>query len=432
MAQYILVIDCNNFFVSCERLFRPDLAETPVLVLSSNDGCVVARSQEVKDMGISMGVPLFQIKDSLKDKHVTVFSGNHQLYRNLSRRVMRVIEAEGYTCEQYSIDEAFIIREADSRDELVAYARSLRAKIRQWVGIPVSIGIGFSKTQAKLANDYAKRSPDGVFLIDEAWCLTEGATLSVGTIWGIGARLAERYRRFGLATIADVMGAPSAMLRTIGGVVALQQQAELKNQVAYRVGAGHGPQKSMMSSQTMGQATTEVAVLLDAAAYHANKIARELQKKQLVTKTFHLYLRPKDRDYHGVRWFPIHLETGTNGSATILQAVTAEVKTAFVPGQVYNKVGVLAVHTVPAVGPQQPPLFGAPTPSASGQLDAILTFVEQRSNHRKLHLGQFTRVPVWRAKQASASPAYVTHWADLPVVASSLSSGTNPRKDKRT
>lgn len=415
MANYILVIDCNNFFVSCERLFRPDLEGKPVIVLSSNDGCVVARSQEIKDMGIPMGVPLFQIKDSIKDKGVTLFSGNHALYRNLSQRVMAVIRAEGYRCEQYSIDEAFVVYTAPNDEAVMGYARQLRAKIRQWVGVPVSIGVGLSKTHAKLANDYAKRSTDGVFLIDAAWCRTTGAGLSVGVIWGIGARLAERYRRAGLATLNDVMDAPPLMLRTIGGRIALQQQAELTNHVAYPVGQGQGPQKSMVSSQTLGQPTADEATLLDAVTHHVTKITRELQRKKLATATFQVYLRPKDRNFYGQRWWLVALETPTNGTATVLQAVVAEVKRTLVASRQYGKVGVLAANLSADITVQTS-LFGAPLPTRHDELDSVLRYLHQHAKHHPIRLGQFIKQPKWRAKQASLSPGYVTDWAALPAV----------------
>lgn len=156
--KYIAVLDCNNFFVSCERLFRPDLRHRPVVVLSSNDGCVVARSQEVKDMGISMGIPAFQIKDIIKDRDITTFSSNFTLYRDISARVMAVLKQEVQRMEQYSIDEAFFEVESKSEEALSLFLVGLKKKIELSVGIPVSLGTAATKTQAKYANRLAKKN----------------------------------------------------------------------------------------------------------------------------------------------------------------------------------------------------------------------------------------------------------------------------------
>lgn len=416
MKTYVLLIDCNNFFVSCERLFRPDLEKRPVLVLSSNDGCAVARSQEVKDSGIAMGSPFFQIKDIIKDKGITVFSGNHTLYRNLSRRVMRVIEAEGRPCEQYSIDEAFLLFEALDAQSALAYARTLRQKIQQWVGIPVSVGIGFSKTQAKLANRYAKQTDDGVFYCDQEWCLAQVDTLPVGVIWGIGARLAERYRRFGIVTVTDVIRAPEPALRKIGGVVAVRQQAELSDRYIFKVGELAGPQKSLMSSQTFGKATANIAIILDAIAHHVRSVTTDMQQKKLVTDTFQVYLRPKDRSFTKSLWLPIYLPEATNGNATVLAAVTKVMAEAIDRRCLYNKVGLLALRTHSVARALQGQLFAEKTVSNKGNIDELLTALSSRYGSNMVQIGNFTTTPTWRAQRQLRSPQYLTDWRDVPVI----------------
>ncbi len=416
MRTYILVVDCNNFFVSCERLFRPDLEGKPVVVLSSNDGCVVARSQEVKDIGIPMGVPHFQIKDIIKDKHIHVFSGSHDTYRNISTRVMRVIESTCEVVEQYSIDEAFISYEADSLDDVRAMASALRAKIARWVGMPVSIGIGYSKTQAKLANDYAKKTGGGVFFVDRVWCMSEGATLSPGVIWGVGSRLVARYRDAGLVDIPSIITAPVQTLERIGGVVARRLQAELSDQSVYKVGDVAGPQKSLMSSQTFGESTREAAVIRDAIAYHVRHVAAQLQQKQLMTDTFHMYIRPKDRSLTMDRWFLVSLADVTNGNAAILTAVMRVVEDVLRPGIFYNKVGILASHTRPAAALGQGSLFVEVTSRQTDVIDEILAVVPVYKGKKAVQLGRFARTPQWQAKRLLRSPQYVTAWSDVPLI----------------
>jgi DNA polymerase V len=190
--KYIGVVDCNNFFVSCERLFRPDLLRKPVLVLSSNDGCVVARSQEVKDIGIAMGVPYFQIKDIIKDNGITCFSSHFALYRDISRRVFVVVAELVPLHEIYSIDEAFFVLEATSDAEAAAVALRLKQSIEKRVGIPVSIGISDTKTRAKLVSKIAKKKGGIAVLVGDEFMTVCGEKL-LAEVWGVGRNLTVRY-----------------------------------------------------------------------------------------------------------------------------------------------------------------------------------------------------------------------------------------------
>lgn len=418
MKSYVMVIDCNNFFASCERLFRPDLADKPVLVLSSNDGCVVARSQEVKDMGVPMGAPFFQIKDIIKDKAVTVFSGNHTTYRNISKRVMQVIVDEGYTSEQYSIDEAFIIYSSNSSVEALTYAGHLRKKIKQWVGVPVSVGVGFSKTEAKLASEQAKKTKVGVFFVDKNWCLETGADISIGTVWGIGRRLSTRYRQFGISTLSQLIQAPVATLEKIGGVVAVRQQAELSDQLIYKVGELQGPQKSLMSSQTFGAPTASKSLIYSAIAHHVHSVAEELQQKQLVTDAFQVYIRPKDRNLSISHWKPVYLPELTNGNVTILKAVLAVLEADLDTSYLYNKVGVLALNTRHVDIQNQGQLFATPNNQTSEKLDGLLSSIREKYGKKALKVGSFSKNISWHAKHLAQSPRYLTHWAEIPEISS--------------
>lgn len=411
-----MVIDCNNFFVSCERLFRPDLEGKPVLVLSSNDGCVVARSQEVKDIGVPMGAPHFQIKDIIKDSGITVFSGNHTSYRNISRRVMQVIMAEEYRSEQYSIDEAFIIYKADTIDDALLFAQRLRMKIRRWVGIPVSVGIGFSKTQAKLASEYAKKTEDGVFFVDKKWSVTAGANVSIGTVWGIGRRSAVRYREYGISTLLQLIEAPAASLQKFGGVVALRQQAELCDRPVFAVGELAGPQKSLMSSQTFGIPTANKAIIYSAVAHHVEAVAEDLQRKNLVTDTIQVYIRPKDRMALHSHWWPVHLPAFTNGNAAILKAVISTLEAESLLPYWCNKVGVLALRTRSVKAVKQAQLFTVQTNQTTDCLDDILAGVIQKHGKHSLQIGTFSKAASWQARHVARSPQYVTCWSDVPTV----------------
>ncbi|BAY59242.1 DNA-directed DNA polymerase (plasmid) [Leptolyngbya boryana NIES-2135] len=204
------LVDCNNFYVSCERVFNPRLEGIPVIVLSNNDGCVVARSNEAKALGIKMGVPLFQIQPLVRQQRIAVLSSNYALYGDMSQRVMQVLEQFTPTLEIYSIDEAFLSLDGFAHLDLTTYARSIRQTVRRWTGIPVSIGLGTTKTIAKLANYHAKRSRKAGGVLD----LTPPDLLSVALhrtpvdeIWGIGAAITQRLNQRGIETAAQFVAA---------------------------------------------------------------------------------------------------------------------------------------------------------------------------------------------------------------------------------
>jgi DNA polymerase V len=422
MRRYIMVIDCNNFFVSCERLFRPDLEKKPVLVLSSNDGCVVARSQEVKDIGISMGVPYFQIKDIIKDSGIIVFSGNHTNYQHISRRIMSVIASEFPVHEQYSIDESFVAVDTSDVAEVMEIARKIRRKIWRWVGIPVSIGLGMTKTQAKLASDYAKKQPDGVYFVDKQWIVSQSPSSSVGTIWGVGSRLVKRYRVYGINSLQDILYAPSAMLQKVGGVVALRQQAELSNVSVYGVGEMSGPQKSVMSSETFGKSSSNLDVIKSAIAVHVESVSQTLQHKKLETDMFQLYLRPKNRQITLPRWWPVYIPETTAGNARILAAILSALEDAFIKGNEYDKVGVLAMNTFPQqTVRQQMSLFSSDQPSQIVTvIDDVLQVIQKKHGSKILRVGRFSSNSTWKARHNQQSPKFFTDWNHLPTVMSSV------------
>lgn len=212
--QYVGLVDCNNFFVSCERLFRPDLARRPVLVLSSNDGCVISRSQEVKDRGIPMGVPYYQIKDKIMEERIAVFSSNFTLYRDLSQRVFSIIKKEVDRFEPYSIDEGFFTVSLSEAERL---GEHLKDKVSRAVGIPVSIGMAPSKTIAKLATSVAKKT-SGVTVWSLPMWEEQAPQVLVGELWGVGRQRTKALQAAQLLTAADIMHADTAFLKRRFGI----------------------------------------------------------------------------------------------------------------------------------------------------------------------------------------------------------------------
>jgi len=417
--RYLAVLDCNNFFVSCERLFRPDLRHRPVVVLSSNDGCVVARSQEIKDKGIPMGVPYFQIKDTLKDIGATYFSSNFTLYRDVSDRVFAVLASLVSDLEIYSIDEAFFAIEADSAVVAAAEAAAIKREVERRVGIPVSVGVATSKTLAKLANDVAKKErASGVFVLESGDSVAVFGQRLLGEVWGVGTRLSRRYSEAGLVTIGDFVSAPRERIQAIGGVVGTRTHAELSGQVAYPLSLRRTLPKSITSSRSFGSKTNDRALIHDALAYHVRSVAADLRRDGLVAGSLSvLLLTARHSDWvlrGGVTTMQLVVPTAETG--VLLKEALRLADSLYELGVPYNKTGVVLGNLLPAVAVPASLFTPATTAAEMGALDRVIDGLNTRFGHGRVVLGKFTKTPAWQSRQETLSPAYTTNWQELPIV----------------
>lgn len=421
--EFIAVIDCNNFFVSCERVFRPDLEGKPVIVLSSNDGCVVARSQEVKDMAVPMGIPVFQVKDIIKDKAITLFSSNFTLYRDFSRRVFALVKESFSQFEQYSIDEAFIYLGAVSEDIARTQSIALKKELFQLTGIPVSIGIGHTKTQAKYASTKAKRDADGVFVCNEAWWQRHAKEVAIGDIWGVGRQLRERYQKQGVHTVADVRQAPPQVLQTIGGVVGGRLQLELQSEAVYAVESSANLPKSVISSRSFGTVVTEKGVLLSALTHHLHSVVADLEEQKLVLSGFSIYIEEKhsggSRKYQTI---PVPLAVPTRNISLLLRELFAAVDIHFTDNG-YRKAGIMAGGLLPEEYVPQT-LFDTltvsdeiPKISQASTAHTLMYELQKKFSTHAMTIGANTSKAVWQSRKERCSPAYTTDWKKLCVVA---------------
>jgi len=412
-ASAIGLIDCNNFFVSCERLFRPDLIGRPVVVLSSNDGCVVARSQEIKDMGIPMGVPYFQIKDTLQQAGAVVFSGHIAMYRDISRRVFEVVRQEIDTVEQYSVDEAFFVVPQESDPyELIA---KLKLRVEQLTGIPISIGVAASKTQAKFASTIAKKT-GGLFVCDTDQWGSRTAELRLEQIWGVGAGMARKFKSHGITTVAELLATDPSRVRVCFGVVGARLQAELGGVVISPVEPKRLLQKSLMNSRSFSKTTQDSSILADAAAYHARQIAAELRSMGAVCSAVRLTLSTSRHGDFCLRGGSLERLFDTPTSDTLeLVSVAEELLTSlYEAGVPYHKVGV-SVAGISLHQPAAATLFGESTIDRSSLMQA-LDQLNTRSGRELITVGSRLRTAQWQSKSDSRSPAYTTRWNDLAVV----------------
>ena len=280
------LIDCNSFYASCEKLFRPDLKDKPVVVLSNNDGCVVARSPEAKLLGIKMGVPYFQVKDFCIKNNITVFSSNYALYADMSQRVMTTLETLCPTVEVYSIDEAFLYL-ADypvAMNDLNAYGNKLKAIVEMHTGIPVGVGIGSTKTMAKLANHPAKTYPatKGVCVLDNIrWIRRIMQITDIGELWGVGRRYKLRLNEMGIHTVYQLAICESGKIRQHFGVVLERTCLELNGQSCLGIESIE-PKKQIVSSRSFSERITEQQALSESICAHVAKAASKLRKQNSV------------------------------------------------------------------------------------------------------------------------------------------------------
>jgi DNA polymerase V len=347
------LVDCNNFFVSCERAFQPDLEGKAVVVLSNNDGCVVARSNESKKMGIAMGTPFFKVK-SLVDAHqLYVRSSNYTLYGDLSARVMSILSSAAPKLEIYSIDEAFMIMDGLDEENMVQVCRALVVKIRKWVGIPVSIGIAPTKTLAKIANHFAKRYPayKGVCTIDNEDRRVKALSLTtIDDVWGIGWRGAPKLAALGVHTADDFARKPKQWIQKRMGVTGIRTWMELNGQVAVEEELPD-KRKSICTSRSFAEMIPDEKELSlrisDFAAMCAHKLRDEGSAAYTVSVFMQTnHFRPELVQYDGEG--SLHLAVAASSAPEIVGAALRVMRTIFRDGCQYKRAGVIVTDIVDA------------------------------------------------------------------------------------
>ena len=344
------LIDCNNFFVSCERVFDPRLAGKKVVVLSNNDGCVIARSNEAKAAGIPMGCPAFKIKEYTNPHEVIQLSARHILYRDLSNRVMELLGNEVGNLQVYSVDEAFFRLPYEDVETSHRVMAELVRKIKQYVGIPVSVGFAPSRTLAKIANRIAKkdkRITDGVYWLvrPEAIDIILRRT-PIEDVWGIGRRLAYSLQSRGIKTAADFVRMPPSLVRSLYSVTLERTQRELMGHDCQIVNPVNIAHKTIMTSRTFGKIITNYDEIADAIVSFAEKTARQLRNEDSVAGSIMTYVRG-DRFREDLPFYSnscqLKLDTPSNDTMTIVQRALNALNNIWREGYAYRKAGVMAL-----------------------------------------------------------------------------------------
>ncbi len=290
----VALVDVNNFYASCERLFRPDLKGRPIVVLSNNDGCVVARSAEAKALGIKMGVPYFQVRQFFEAMGGVRFSSNYALYSDMSQRVMSILEGMAPAVEVYSIDEAFIELSERWAGDLVEYGRQVRERVLQWTGLTVGVGIGPTKTLAKLANNAAKKWPatGGVVDLRDEWRRTRLMAITpIEEVWGIGRRLAAKLEAQGIKTVAELVAADPKALRRRYGVVVERTVQELRGIPCAELEQEAQAKQQIICSRSFGERITEFGPMREALAGYMERAAEKLRAEGQHCRHVTLFIR---------------------------------------------------------------------------------------------------------------------------------------------
>ncbi len=411
------LVDCNNFYASCERVFQPKLINRPIVVLSNNDGCVIARSNEAKALGIPMGAAYFKHKESMRRQGVTVMSSNYALYGDLSNRVMTVLSSFTPNVEVYSIDECFLNLSGFEHRDLTAYGNHIRRTVIQWTGIPVSVGIGKTKTLSKIANRLAKKSPktNGVLDLSESkWLDYALQQTEVGDVWGIGRRWAKMLNGRGIYTAYDLREAPEGWVRQKMGVVGLRTLKELQGQRCIELEDEAQDKQTICVSRSFGKPLKTVEELRAALSEFTDMASAKLRKDELVADSINIFIRtsPFRRDLPQYsNSTTVGLYPSSSNLRTIHRAAMQGLREIFKPGIHYKKAGVLLLGLKRA---EEAPrdLFDFHDEKEE-ELSKVCDLIHQNIGPGLINLGKVRKNKTWYMTQNHRSPSFTTRWEQL-------------------
>ncbi len=420
-ARTLALIDGNSFYCSCERVFDPALATRPVIVLSNNDGCAVARTAEAKALGIGMGDPYFKIRDLCEAEGVAVFSSNYTLYGDMSSRMNAIYRDFSPDVEVYSIDESFLDLSGFPAADLVTMARDLRSTVRQWTGIPTCVGLGPTKTLAKLANRIAKKAAE----LDGVCDLTSPAdrarwlpAIEVADVWGIGPASERKLLGIGIETAADLRDLDPRLARRLLSVVGERTVLELRGISCLPIELVPPQRRGCAVTRSFGTPVTTLAGMLEAVAAYATRAAEKLRRHGLEASHLVAFMHTspfREKDPAHSASLTVHLPEASADTRDLIKAAHRAVRAIYRPGFRYAKAGIVLDDLIPA-GSAPRPLFDRRDREESERLMSVLDSVNMR-------FGRGTIAPAaagirreWQTKFENRSPRYTTRIQELPRV----------------
>jgi DNA polymerase V len=414
----IALADCNNFYASCERVFQPKLEGEPIVVLSNNDGCVIARSNEAKKLGIQMGAPAFEMEKIFKDRGVHVFSSNFALYGDLSNRVMQTMKQDVDKMEIYSIDESFL----DFSDVhlLEEKAKEIRKKVKQWTGIPISIGVAPTKALAKVANHVAKKyTKKGVFIMREHKHIKKVLNkIPVNKLWGVGRQYSRFLQQRGIHTALQLVSTHEGWIQKNLTVSGLKLVKELKGITCFPIEEHLQRKKNICTARSFGMEVHSLEKLKEAIGTYATICAAKLRKEKSCAAMVSIFINTNpfkhvEGQYNGYR--KVLLDIPTNDSMEIVKAAILGLRSIYRKGHAYKKAGVIVSNIVPQQQVQLS-LFDDVDRSKRNKLMRSLDQINARIGRDKVRLAIQGFDRKWRLKQERLSPCYTTRFADILAV----------------
>ena len=405
--------DCNNFYASCERVFNPQIKGKPIVVLSNNDGCVIARSNEAKALNIKMGEPAFKIKSLFKKHKVHVFSTNFALYGDLSERVMNTLKSEISRVEIYSIDEAFLdFSDFYSFDR----ALSIRKKVKRWTGIPISIGIAPTKTLAKVANHIAKKSiKEGVFILRKSDIVRALQYLPIEDVWGIGRKNAFKLKQYGVYTALDFRNLNTDWLRKNFSINGVRLQKELRGEICYELEFKKNKKKNICTARSFGKETNDYNIIRQAVSNFANTCAIKLRKEAGCCYKVSVFLmtnRHKPNVQQHYPYITLNFQTPTSDSFEIVSKANIALKNIYRDKCIYKKAGVI-VQNIVSAKEVQTSLFDTINRKKRNKLMCSIDKINMLMGRDKIRLAAQGFDRQWKLQQEKLSPCYTTRFADI-------------------
>ncbi|HBX49463.1 MAG: SOS mutagenesis and repair protein UmuC [Bacteroidetes bacterium RIFOXYA12_FULL_35_11] len=409
------LVDCNNFYVSCERVFNPACRNKPVVVLSNNDGCIISRSEEAKKLGIKMAEPAFKIKELIEKNKVAVFSSNYALYGNMSERVMNTIATLVKDMEIYSIDEVFLDMKGYANESLSDFAYRIRNRVFQWTGVPVSVGIGSTKTLAKIAAKIAKKNT-GVFIFTESEKSDEILNkYPVEDIWGVGRQYAHFLKKFGYDTALKLKNSDDAFMKKYMKIVGLRTVYELRGIPCYKLQT-HVPMKeNICTARSFGKMTEDFETIAEATANYTATCARKLRKMKACASLITIFLqtnyfREDLGQYNNAK--VLHIPVATNATNELIFYALSGLRLIYKKGYLYKKAGVI-VSGISSENEQQLSLMGNEAHKTNEKLMKVFDAINEKMGKDKLRFAAQGFDRKWKLRQEKLSPNYTTKWEDI-------------------
>lgn len=423
MSFYALV-DCNNFYASCERAFNPALESKPVVVLSNNDGCIIARSAEAKQLGIKMGAPYWKIRKELKQQRVNVFSSNYPLYGDMSERIMCLLQQYCSDMEVYSIDEAFLLFDGtqSTSTDLVSRCREIRQYILQCTGIPVSIGLARTKTLSKVANHIAKKhTSSGVFLLDEPDLLERALKwFPTNELWGVGRKNGIKLKNAGIQNAWQLRNTSSAWIRKQFGVQGLRLQQELQETPCYLLETNPTLRKNRVVSRSFNKTVCSLYELREAAAVFCTRLGEKLRKEEVNASAIglSLHLSPFEKGQRTrQKHFSVYkaFDIPTSNTNDLIQMSEYLLQNIFREGLAYKKLAIHACDLQPESAIQGNLFFNTPRNEKFKHLMQTMDNLNTKMGKQTVSFAatQKHKISNWEPQRGFTSPAYTTNWKDL-------------------